>query len=243
MGRADTVGRMRVLCWNVRGATDAKWEHITGLRPDVAVLAEVAQQPRRLQASLLEPAPAWQWVGLNPAKGLAVSAFGDRAETCGALAPAATGRWSVAARLGSLTVLGIWSCPSASGGYATEVLRSLDAHARWLDPEADVIVAGDFNIDGAGALRRRSGAFSKVIDRFQDLGLASVYHTVWQEPFGAESSPTYFHHRNRARPFHIDFCFLSAPLLDRLRAVTVGKYEQWVDSGISDHVPLTIELD
>ncbi|MFN0027577.1 MAG: endonuclease/exonuclease/phosphatase family protein [Acidimicrobiales bacterium] len=234
---------MRVLCWNVRGATDAKWDHVLELQPDVAVLAEVAQHPRRLQPSLLEPAPAWQWVGVNPAKGLAVSAFGARAATCGVLAPAATGRWSVAARLGSLTVLGIWSCPSAGGTYGTEVVRALDAHARWLDPDAEVIVAGDFNIDGAGALRRRSGAFNKVIDRFGELGLTSAYHTVWHEPFGAESSPTYFHHRNRARPFHIDFCFLSAPLLHRLRAVTVGSYDQWVASGISDHAPLLIELD
>lgn len=236
-------GPMRVVCWNLRGGTDTKWDHLLGLQPDVAILAEVARQPRRLQPSLLEPAARWQWVGLNPAKGLAVAAFGDRAAGCGVVAPAATGRWSVAARLGSLTVLGIWSCPSAGGNYGTEVTRALESHARWLDPEADVIVAGDFNIDGAGAFRGRSGGFAKVMNKFRDLGLTSAYHTVWHEPFGAESSPTYFHHRNPARPFHIDFCFLSAPLLARLRAVTVGSYEQWVAPAISDHVPLIIDLD
>ena len=230
---------MRVVCWNLCGGTDKKWDLLAGLGPDVAVLSEVARQPKRLAASLLEEPPSWQWVGLNPAKGLAVATFAGPA--CGVLAPASSGRWSVAARQGALTVLGIWSCPS-EGNYGREVIRALDAHTRWLDPAANVIVAGDFNIDGAGALRRRTSVFAQVIDRLAGLGLTSAYHAVRQESFGGETAPTYYHHRQPAQPFHIDFCFLSKPLLERLRSVEVGSFADWVAPGFSDHVPLVVEL-
>lgn len=233
---------MRVVSWNLRGGTDAKWDLLAGLTPDVAVLPESARAPRRAEPSLLDPGPSWHWVGLNPAKGLAVATFGAAAGS-GTLAPPATGRWSVAARIGKLTVLGVWSCP-ADGGYAREVQRSLDAHARWLDPEAEVIVAGDFNVAAmhTGSARGRASAFGKLIAQLRTLGLHSAYHSVRGEPFGAETAATYYHHRNVAQPFHIDFCFVTAPLLERIRSVEVGTHHDWVAPGHSDHVPLIIEL-
>jgi len=229
---------VRLVCWNLRGGTDAKWDLLRGLGPDVAVLPESARSPRRAAGSLLEPAPSWHWVGRNPAKGLAVATF--TAES-GTVAPDATGRWSVAARVGRLTVLGIWSCPS-DGGYALEVRRAVDAHARWLDPSGDVIVAGDFNVAGRAPGRSPSGATAALFGHLGDLGLTSAYHTVRNERFGAESAPTYFHHRDRARPFHIDFCFVSRSIRDRLVAVEVGDYDTWVAPGRSDHVPLVVDI-
>lgn len=230
---------MRIVCWNLRGGTDRKWDLLTGLAPDVAVLSEVAQAPRRLSASLLDRPPEWHWVGRHPAKGLAVATFGGGPS--GTLLPDASGRWSVGARHGRLIALGIWSCPQ-DGDYAREVMRAVDAHERWLDPDADLIVAGDFNVDAAGALRRRSGLFERLRRHLARHGLASAYHAARGEPFGAETAPTYYHHRNRARPFHIDFCFLSPSLLERVCDVQVGHYEDWVEPGHSDHVPVVIDL-
>lgn len=229
---------MRVVCWNLRGGTDAKWDLLRGLRPDVAVLPEAARRPRRLEPSLLEAAPSWHWVGRNPAKGLAVATFGAES---GTLAPDATGRWSVAARQGSLTVLGIWSCPTG-GQYALEVERALDAHARWLDPDGELVVAGDFNVAGRGTAPP-SAATARLFARLGRLGLTSAYHTVWHEAPGAESTATYFHHRDPERPFHIDFCFVSASLRRRLAGVEVGSFEDWVRPGHSDHCPLVVEFD
>ena len=42
------------------------------------------------------------------------------------------------------------------------------------------------------------------------------------EPLGAESRPTYYHQRQRARPFHIDFCFLSDDLPKPVTATNGG---------------------
>jgi exonuclease III len=205
------------------------------LAPDVAVLAEVAQAPRALAPSLFQPQPSWHWVGINPGKGLAVASFGVPSVP---IVAQAAGRWSVAARLGDKVVLGIWSCPSGGGGavaYEREVLRGLDGYARGLG-DRPLVVAGDFNVVG------RAGGFPRLARRLQALGLQSAYHRFFDEPLGAEIRPTYFHLRDRMRPFHIDFCFLSETLLDRLIGVEVGHYEDWVQTGLSDHVPLVVEL-
>lgn len=225
---------VRVVCWNMRGATDAKWDHLLSLRPDIAVLPETAREPRRLAGSLLEPATEWHWVGANPVKGLAVATFG---RPSGALVSGPGGRWSVAARSNGVTVIGIWAAPAQAGAYAREVERGIDSNARWLDPEADVIVAGDFNVAGG-----RSANFERLRRALEGRGLRSAYHHARGEPFGAETWPTYFHHRNRAHPFHIDFCFVSAPLLSRVVDVVVGDFDEWVGSGRSDHAPVTVEL-
>ncbi len=226
-----------MLCWNLRGGTDAKWDLLRGLHPDVAVLSEAARAPRRLEASLLEVAPAWHWVGLNPAKGLAVATFGADSAV---LAPDASGRWSVAARQDALTVVGIWSCPT-TGQYAREVDRALDAHSRWLDADRDLIVAGDFNVVGHHGARP-GGATARLFARLDRLGLSSAYHLVRKEALGAESAPTYFHHRDPSRPFHIDFCFVSRSLRRRLTDVEVGSFGDWVQPGHSDHCPLVVEF-
>jgi exonuclease III len=227
---------VRLVCWNACRGTDRKWPVLEELRPDVAVLSEVARVPRAVAPSLFEPAVDWHWVGANPGKGLAVATFGRPSVP---LPAEAGGRWSVAARVGRLVVVGIWSCPSGGGGaaaYGREVLRGLDAHARWLaDPATPVVVAGDFNVDG------RSNGFALLDRRLRDLGLHSVYHRYFGEPMGAEVQATYFHQRDRMRPFHIDFCFVSADLAERIELVEVGGYDDWVATGHSDHVPLIVE--
>lgn len=228
---------MRLVCWNLCRGTDAKWGHVEAMAPDVAVLAEVAQSPRALAPNLFEPETrcSWHWVGTNSGKGLAVATFGRPSVP---ILADAVGRWSVAARVGDQVVLGIWSCPSGGGGaraYEREVLRGLDGHARWLG-DRPLAVAGDFNVVG------RAGGFPRLARRFEELGLRSAYHHFFDEPLGAEIRPTYFHLRDRLRPFHIDFCFLSEALLDRLIAVEVGHYDEWVATGLSDHVPLVVEL-
>jgi endonuclease/exonuclease/phosphatase family metal-dependent hydrolase len=140
--------------------------------------------------------------------------------------------------------VGIWSCPSGGGGpaYLQEVRRGVEAHARWLSADGPRVVAGDLNVTGGGT---SAAGFRRLADQLAELGLHSVYHAFFGEPLGAETRPTYFHLRHEARPFHIDFCFLSADLLERVTHVELGTYADWVDRasrGVSDHVPLVVDL-
>jgi len=47
--------------------------------------------------------------------------------------------------------------------------------------------------------------------------------------------------RNINKPYHIDYCFASADLLNKVKNIEIGTYENW--SAFSDHAPLTIDLD
>jgi endonuclease/exonuclease/phosphatase family metal-dependent hydrolase len=150
----------------------------------------------------------------------------------------------VGVRAGGLHALGIWSCPSGSGAaaYLLEVRRAVNAHGRWLSGPGPRLVGGDLNVMGTGY---GAAGFRRLAGELSDLGLRSAYHAFFEEHFGAESRATYFHHRRRDRPFHIDFCFLSADLLERVRHVEVGAYDDWVAGAagsVSDHVPLVVEL-
>jgi endonuclease/exonuclease/phosphatase family metal-dependent hydrolase len=46
--------------------------------------------------------------------------------------------------------------------------------------------------------------------------------------------------RKREKPYHLDYCFLSRDLLERVTDVRVGEYEDWI--GLSDHMPLIVDL-
>ena len=43
------------------------------------------------------------------------------------------------------------------------------------------------------------------------------------------------------RPYHIDFCFASLNLIDKLESVKIGAYEKWTKH--SDHKPLIVNFD
>jgi endonuclease/exonuclease/phosphatase family metal-dependent hydrolase len=233
---------VRLVVWNLCGATDRKWPHLRALHPSLAVLPEVAREPRALRGGGLVPAEAtWHWVGANASRGLAVATFAIPSVP---LQVPVAGRWSVGARADHLHAVGVWSCPSSGGApaYVAEVRRSVDAYAAWLSAPGPRILAGDFNIMGTGGT---AAAFRRLVDQLGELGLRSAYHAFHEEPFGAETRPTYFHLRHQARPFHIDFCFLSEDLLARVTHVEVGTWAAWVDkaaAGVSDHVPLVVDL-
>jgi hypothetical protein len=68
----------------------------------------------------------------------------------------------------------------------------------------------------------------------------SAYHSRYAEAQGRETRPTFFLYRHRQRPYHIDYCFLPATWLGRIRDVKVGGHAAWAAK--SDHMPLTVDL-
>jgi hypothetical protein len=76
------------------------------------------------------------------------------------------------------------------------------------------------------------------------LGLVSAYHVARGVAQGAEPEPTlYWRDRRRDGPvYHIDYCFVPRRWTARLAQVVVGGFDAWVGSGLSDHVPLIVEV-
>ncbi len=68
-----------------------------------------------------------------------------------------------------------------------------------------------------------------------------IYHRQFEIEQGKEKNPTFFLQRNLNKPYHIDYCFLSADIPDKVQNVEIGAYENWI--AYSDHSPLIIDFD
>ena len=42
--------------------------------------------------------------------------------------------------------------------------------------------------------------------------------------------------------YHIDYCFLPSIWMKRVKSVQLGSFSEWVASGLSDHVPLVVDV-
>jgi endonuclease/exonuclease/phosphatase family metal-dependent hydrolase len=67
-----------------------------------------------------------------------------------------------------------------------------------------------------------------------ERGIHSAYHTYFKEEHGEETRPTFYLYKNKAKPYHIDYCFVS----DKFTVETV----KVVDVDCSDHSPVIITL-
>src|SRR5260370_18324 len=71
------------------------------------------------------------------------------------------------------------------------------------------------------------------------------YHAVRGEAHGAESEPTlYWRDRTKDGPtYHIDYIFVPSLWIGKVRELSIGTFETWCGSGLSDHVPVVVDVD
>src|SRR5262249_45041452 len=122
--------------------------------------------------------------------------------------------------------------------------RALTKYKSFLS-ERPAVVAGDFNNN---AIWHRPGwriNHLNAVTILEGYGLVSAYHTLKGELQGCESIPTIFwrDRRKDGPTYHIDYVFVPRQWTDRISELTVGTYEDWCGSGLSDHVPIVVEVD
>ena len=66
----------------------------------------------------------------------------------------------------------------------------------------------------------------------------STYHLHHQQAQGNEVHPTFYLYRHLDKPYHIDYCFASIDLAEKIKSIEVGDFEFWKKH--SDHVPLIV---
>jgi exodeoxyribonuclease III len=211
-------------------ALHRKFAALLRLRPDIAVICECAE-PQRLQALGLldelggEPV----WIGNNPNKGLAI------------FAPIHISGPS------ECNLLAVWAQNASAGVTRKHQLgplrRALRKYAGFLS-ERSSIVAGDFNNN---VFWHRPGwrlNHGNAVAHLAKLGLVSAYHELRGEAQGRESVPTlYWRDRTKGGPtYHIDYVFLSSAMLPNVAELAIGSYEEWCGSGLSDHVPIVLDV-
>jgi len=232
-------------------ALHRKFDAIMRLRPDVAVICECAE-PRRLAAvgalNGVNGDPVW--IGDNRNKGLAVfTCNGYRARLAEPFYPSI--RHIAPVHITGpveCNLLAVWAQNASAGINRKRQLgplrRALTQYRTFLTEPAS-IVAGDFNNN---VYWHRPGwriNHANAVASLAKLGLVSAYHELRGEMQGGESVPTlYWRDRKKDGPcYHIDYIFLKARMLAQVSALAVGSYEDWCGSGLSDHVPLVVDLN
>jgi len=239
--RAEVGPVLRLATWNCCSGGASKVDRLGDLGVDVAVLCEAPLANPRPDASLVDPALSWLSIGKFGYKSLAVAGL-TRSVTAMLPSPR-DGRWTLRADVeNGPSILGIWSCPEGTADieYGLQVIASLDAHAYDL-ARGDVIVAGDFNV-GQSLGTGQPGMVEPVRRRWEELGLVSVYHALREEPVGQATVATHFHKRKRESAFVVDYVLIHESRLSRVDDVQVGTYGDWVATGLSDHVPIVVDL-
>ena len=105
----------------------------------------------------------------------------------------------------------------------------------------DLIILGDFNwniILDKKAKPSLAGNFQDVNTILNFYDMVSAYHHHFNEKFGEEKNPTFFHTRNKDKKYHTDYIFLKKNKIIDLKYCFVGQYGEWN----RDHMPLLIEI-
>jgi exodeoxyribonuclease-3 len=241
---------LRIVAWNCNMALRRKLDALMRLGPDLAVVAECAS-PERLAADgtigAMGATPLW--IGDNPNKGLAVFAWnGYRLRLADGLNPRL--RFILPVHVSgpcALNLLAVWAQNASSGGIRKHQLgplrRALTCYRGFLTG-GNAVIAGDLNNN---VIWHRPGwriNHANAVRIMEGYGLASAYHARSGESQGRESIPTlYWRDRRKDGPtYHIDYVFLPQRWVPRISRLALGSFEDWCGSGLSDHVPLMVEL-
>ena len=214
------------------------------MNPDIVVIPECENIDRIDLGSFSDKVTDSYWIGDNDSKGLGVFTFNgfkielydDYDDQYKYILPLIISRDNE-----SYNVIGCWTKITDDYEYIGQLQYSLKHYDSFLNNE-NVIICGDLNRNqywekmGGHDLNHQ-----EVVDKLSKKGIHSSYHNFFNEEQGKETTPTFYLYHKEDRPFHIDYCFLSKSLIDRLKKVEIGKYNDWMK--FSDHVPLIIDIN
>ncbi len=231
-------------------ALHRKADALLALKPDVAVVSECAAPDKLRQRGAggwLQAEPVW--IGDNPNKGLGVFTFNGYTAT-----PHDT--WHRTLRYiapvhiagpAPFNLLAVWA-QNASGGNTRKhqlgpLRRALAKYESFLTA-ADTVLAGDLNNNVNWDRPGWRINHMPVVTRLAQIGIVSAYHQITGEAQGRETIPThYWRDRKKDGPtYHIDYIFVPKPWLRAVQHFSVGTFEDWCGSRLSDHVPMVVDF-
>jgi len=214
-------------------------------KPDILIVQE-CECPENLKFSTGTRVPSdIIWFGDNPHKGLAIFSYGDfklnvldaHNKDLQMIVPV-----SVTGGRFNFNLFAVWAFNPGDldGKYIEQVWKAIHYYADLLLAKPTVL-AGDFNSNTIWDKKRRAGNHSNVVKYLADKDIHSAYHLLHQQTQGKEQHPTFYLYRHENKPYHIDYCFVSADMAKRVTSVEIGGHTFW--SRYSDHVPLIVTMD
>jgi len=211
-------------------------------KPDILVVPE-CEHPDKLLFPTGTPIPTdILWFGKNQHKGLGIfsysdlrfTVFDDHNPELQMIIPIA-----VKGKKLSFNLFAIWANnpTDPDGQYVEQVWKALH-HYDSLLTNSTTILAGDFNSNTIWDRKYRQGNHSHVVKFLEGKGIHSTYHMHHKQVQGTEEHPTLYMYRHKDKPYHIDYCFVSADMAKKLRSVVIGDFDFWTK--YSDHVPVIV---
>ncbi len=238
---------MRLVSWNCAMGLGRKLPALAALRPDIAILSEVACPDRlRLQVPEFSELPI-VWVGDNPNKGLAVVSFaGDELALDSSYRN--TNQYIAPIHVNgsrSFRLLAVWDHNDRKEGLNWRpgpLLRALADSSAFCEHD-DLVVAGDFNNNPQWDKPNGPNNMTRISQELMKRGLVSLYHNCNGLSFGAEAQGTYWQYRDRMKAYHIDYIFVPIAWLKNMVSFDIGSFDNWCVPGLSDHAPLSAEFN
>ncbi|OSZ80558.1 exonuclease [Chitinophagaceae bacterium IBVUCB2] len=236
---------MRLITWNCQGAFRKKADFILPLRPDILVVQE-CEHPDKLKFTPTIPKPNdIYWYSDGGKKGIGIFSYSNyKFEILPEFNP--DFRYILPFRVTgngqNFTLLAVWAMDNKENRqrrYIGQVWFAIDHYKSLLGNST--ILIGDFNSNKIWDYKDRVGSHSDVVKKLADNNIHSVYHKHFDIAQGKEEHSTLFMYRKKEKAYHIDYCFASADLLDKVEQIDIGTYENWATH--SDHTPLIIKFN
>lgn len=221
-----------------------KADFILTYKPDILIVPE-CEHPDKLRFNTDTPVPTdILWYGENRNKGVGVFSYGKyRLNLLDVHNPEIKTILPIRVTEGAFDfiLLAIWAYNPHDRHYKYigQVWKAIEYYESLIRGER-VIIAGDFNSNVIWDKMKRRITHTMVIEKFETLNIFSSYHAHLKIGQGVEEHPTYFMYRQLKRPYHIDYCFASADLIQKLETIEIGTHEQWTK--YSDHIPVIVSF-
>ena len=227
--------RMRIISWNCNMAYARKRDEVVNLCPDLVILQECSEQD-----VLGSDASTVFWTGSNRHKGLGVLVYGANEAH---LDDSLTSDWPwflpVVIDEPPVQLLAVWACVKERQlRYVRVMHAALDHYADFLGSGTSIAI-GDFNSNAIWDSKYSERSHSRLVEKFARLEMVSAYHALTGDEQGMERAPTQYMYRQQAKPFHLDFAFVSCRLVRDAR-LEIGDPGEWL--GLSDHMPLILDV-
>lgn len=235
---------MKIIQWNCNMAFRKKNEKMISLKPDIMVICE-CENKKKLKFGSLTPTPKdFFWYGNNEHKGIGIFSYSDfKFELLKTFNTEF--RYVIPLKVSNKNeafyLLAIWAMDNKErkeARYIAQVWLAINHYSELLDKP--IILVGDFNSNQIWDKEKRIANHSGVVKLLSENNIESLYHKLYSENHGEESQPTFFLHRNKEKPYHLDYCFASAKFWSKDFSVTIGNFEEWIK--FSDHLPIEIEF-
>lgn len=234
---------MKIVSWNCQGAFRKKASSVVDTLPDIAVIQECEPLNKlNFPVDVLPPYSQY-WFG-DGKKGVGVFSYTNlefQLHEC--YDPVIRHCIPLVVQADPpFHLLAIWAMadPNRRYSYVGQVHLALRAYSNFISA-VDTVIVGDFNSNSIWDNGRpKIGTHTDLVYSLNGYGITSLYHEVFEENHGKESTNTFHLYRKAQRGYHIDYCFAPARWLEQLANFSIGKYAEW--SHLSDHCPLFINF-